>query len=69
MDVTPWASEDLPSPIVITAWGRQLKVDTSSDPRLQRFIDAFRANQGVTPEFGSPCGGIPVGVGGRPAAS
>jgi hypothetical protein len=69
MDLTPWASEDLPSPIVITAWGRQLKVDTSSDPRLQRFIDAFRAKQGVTPEFGSPCGGEPPGVGGRPAAS
>jgi hypothetical protein len=69
MDLTPWASEDLPSAIVITAWGRQLKVDTASDPRLQRFIDAFRAKQGLTPEFGSPCGGVPVGVGGRPAAS
>jgi hypothetical protein len=69
MDLTPWASEDLPSPIVITAWGRQLKVDTASDPRLQRFIDAFRAKQGVTPELGSPCGGQPAGVGGRPAAS
>jgi hypothetical protein len=69
MDLTPWANEDLPSPIVITAWGRQLKVDTASDPRLQRFIDAFRAKQGVTPEFGSPCGGQPIGAGGRPAAS
>jgi hypothetical protein len=69
MDLTPWASEALPAPIVISAWGRQLKVETASDPRLQRFIDAFRAKKGITPELGSPCGGQPPGVGGRPAVS
>jgi hypothetical protein len=69
MDLTPWATEDLPSPIVISAWGHQLKVDTASDPRLQRFVDAFRSTQGVSPELGSPCDGVPASVGGRPAAS
>ena len=69
MDLTPWAGNGLPSPIVLSAWGRQLKVDTANDPRLQRFIDAFRAKQGITPELGSACGGQPVGVGGRPDAT
>jgi hypothetical protein len=69
LDLTPWATEDLPSPIVISAWGHQLKVDTASDPRLQSFIDAFRAKKGVTPEPGSACDGLPVDEGGRPSVS
>jgi hypothetical protein len=69
MDLTPWVDSGLPAPIVLSAWGRQLTVDAANDPRLQRFIDAFRAKQGITPEFGSPCGGQPAGVGGRPDAS
>jgi hypothetical protein len=69
LDLSPWASEDLPSPIVISAWGHQLKIDTAADARLQRFIDAFRAKKGVTPELGAACDGIPVDEGGRPAVS
>jgi hypothetical protein len=70
VNLTPWAtSEDLPSPIVISSWGHQLKVETASDPRLQTFIDDFRAKKGVTPELGSACDGIPVSEGGRPAVS
>jgi len=38
-------------------------------PRLQKFIDAFRDDPKVTPEFGSPCGGQAVNGGGTPEAS
>ncbi|MCW2600188.1 MAG: hypothetical protein JWM02_2017 [Frankiales bacterium] len=69
MDLTPWKSNALPSPIVLSAWGRQLKVTSPTDPRMQRFVDAFRTNPTVTPEYGSPCDGVPVEVGGRPALS
>jgi hypothetical protein len=69
VDLTPWASDALPSPVVISAWGRQLRVTSATDPRLQAFIDAFRSTKGITPELGSPCGGVPVDVGGRPARS
>jgi hypothetical protein len=69
LTLSPWATEDLPTPIVISSWGHQLKVDSASDPRLQTFITAFRAKKGVTPEFGSPCDGVPVDEGGRPAVS
>lgn len=69
MDLTPWADESLPTPIVLSAWGYQLKVTSATDPRLQQFIDKFRDNQSVTPEFGAACDGIPVDQGGRPAQS
>jgi hypothetical protein len=68
-DLSPWMSGALPAPIVVSAWGRQLQVGNAADLRLQRFIEAFRAHRGVTPELGSPCGGVPVDVGGRPDAS
>jgi hypothetical protein len=67
MDVTPWSSNDLPAPIVISSWGYQLRVQSPSDPRLQQFIDTFRHNQKYTPEYGSPVDGIPVQTGGEPA--
>ncbi|MEO7070118.1 MAG: DUF3105 domain-containing protein [Nostocoides sp.] len=67
MDLTPWASNDLSSPIVISSWGYQLKVDSATDPRLQKFIDTFRHSQKYAPEYGSPVDGVPVDVGGRPA--
>jgi hypothetical protein len=67
IDLTPWASNDLPSPIVISSWGYQLKVDSPSDPRLQQFIDTFRHTQKYSPEFGADVDGIPVDIGGRPA--
>lgn len=69
MDLTPWSSNDLPAPIVISSWGFQLRVQSASDPRLQQFIDAFRHSQKYTPEFGAPVDGIPVETGGRPAIS
>lgn len=69
MDLTPWASDALPAPVVVTAWAHQLKVDSPDDPRIQQFIDAFRVKKGISPEKGAACNGIPVDEGGRPAIS
>jgi hypothetical protein len=63
VDLSPYPG--LASPIVISSWGFQLRVSSPSDPRLQRFVDAFRANSHYTPEYGGPCTG---GVG-RPLSS
>jgi Protein of unknown function (DUF3105) len=48
--------EDLESPIVVTAWARQLQLDTVDDPRLEQFIDQYRAG-GQSPEPDAPCAG------------
>ncbi len=42
----------LPSPVVATAWGRQLLLQSTSDPRLMEFVRVY-ANQG--PEINAPC--------------
>lgn len=55
LDLTPYPG--LPSPIVATAWGFQLRLTSPSDPRLQQFIDKFRVSQQYTPEYGAPCTG------------
>jgi len=49
---SPWADDTLPSPLVATAWGRQLRLQSTSDPRLAQFV-ALYAGQG--PERGAPC--------------
>ena len=67
MDLSPWANNDLSSPIVVSSWGYQLKVSSPTDPRIQQFIDKFRHNKTYTPEFGAAVDGIPVETGGRPA--
>jgi hypothetical protein len=67
MDLSPWATNTLPSPIVISAWGHQLRVTSATDPRLQKFVDTFRHNQKYTPEYGAGVDGIPVKTGGRAA--
>lgn len=61
--------DNMASPIVISAWGRQLRVDSPTDPRLQRFVDAFRVDSDLTFEIGSAVDGVPVDQGGRPAAA
>ena len=55
------------SPIVLSAWGRQLAVDNAGDERIDTFIDAFRQGP-QTPEPGAACSGgssstgaVPVG--------
>ena len=43
---------DLSSPITVQAWGYQLSgVQSASDPRIQKFIDALRFNPKTTPEY------------------
>jgi hypothetical protein len=59
--LSPYAG--LPSPIVVSAWGAQLRVDQATDPRLAQFIHHF-AGGGQGGEAGGPCTG---GVG-TPAA-
>ncbi|HWU32894.1 MAG TPA: DUF3105 domain-containing protein, partial [Marmoricola sp.] len=67
MDLSPWATNELPAPIVISSWGYQLYVNSPTDPRLQQFVDKFRHNQTYSPEFGSAVDGVPVSQGGRAA--
>jgi hypothetical protein len=49
--VSPWA-DGLPSPVVVTGWGRQLRLESVADPRLMQFVTQY-ANQG--PEINAPC--------------
>jgi hypothetical protein len=55
VDLTPYLG--LSSPVVISSWGFQLKVSSPDDPRLQQFVDKFRASQAYTPEYGGACAG------------
>jgi hypothetical protein len=48
--------EDLPSPIVVSAWGQQLQVEEASDERIQQFKSAFLQGP-QTPEPGAACSG------------
>jgi len=48
--------DDLPAPVVATAWGKQLLLDGADDPRLAQFISAF-ANSPKAPEAGASCTG------------
>ena len=50
--VSPYPN--LGNPIVLTAWGLRLSVDSADDARIQEFIDAF-ANGPQTPEPGASC--------------
>lgn len=45
------------SPIVLSAWGRDLSVDTASDPRIDDFLTAY-TNGPQTPERGAACIGV-----------
>lgn len=54
LDLTPYPG--LPAPVVASAWGKQLRADGASDPRLARFVAAYRLNP-AAPEPGAPCTG------------
>ena len=56
----------LPSPIVISSWAHQLRLDSPDDPRLQRYVDTFRMNPEYSPEYGPTCEGQPEAIGGKP---
>ena len=63
MDLTPYPG--LPTPIVVSSWGFQLRLTSPTDPRLQQFVDKFRASQQYTPEYGGEC----TGGAGTPSAT
>ncbi len=46
----------LPSPLVASAWGHQMYLDSASDRRLLEFVRAFRLGP-QAPERGGPCSG------------
>ena len=52
--LSPYA--DIPSPIVISAWGYQLELEQADDPRLKSFIEQYELSP-LGPEPGAPCTG------------
>jgi hypothetical protein len=48
--------DGLPSPVVASAWGVQLQLDSVDDLRLEHFVDYYRQGP-QTPEPGATCGG------------
>jgi hypothetical protein len=53
---------DLPAPVVASAWGNQVQLDSVEDPRLADFITKFRQADTV-PEPGAVCSGALDGPG------
>ena len=58
----------LDSPVVISAWGKQLRLDDVDDRRLEAFIREYRLGQ-QAPEPGAACSGgsdgsLPLDTGG-----
>jgi hypothetical protein len=50
--------EGLPSPVVVTVWGAQLRLDGAADERLGLFLEEYGDGH-TAPEFGVSCqGGI-----------
>jgi hypothetical protein len=47
--------DGLKSPIVLTAWGLQLEVDSVNDSRIDEFIERYQVGP-QTPEPGATCG-------------
>jgi len=47
---------NLPSPIVASAWGYQVRLERADDPRLGQFIRQYEQGPD-TPERGAPCSG------------
>lgn len=47
---------DLPTPVVASAWGKQLQLDGADDPRLEQFIREYSGSADV-PEPGALCTG------------
>jgi hypothetical protein len=45
------------SPVVLTAWGLQLAVDSADDDRIERFLDRYRQGP-QTPEVGASCAAV-----------
>ncbi|AJE87358.1 hypothetical protein SLNWT_6982 [Streptomyces albus] len=56
--LSPYRSQT--SPVTLSAWGKQLNVDSASDPRVDSFLDKYVQGK-QTPEPGAAC------TGGKPA--
>ena len=55
--------EGLPSPVVVTVWGAQLRLDSADDRRLGLFLEEYGDGH-TAPEFGVSCeGGTPSPTG------
>lgn len=48
--------DGLPTPVVASAWGKQLQLESADDPRLLEFV-AFFSDGPQTPEPNTPCSG------------
>lgn len=48
--------EAIPTPVVASAWGQQIQLESAEDERLDQFIRAFRLSP-AAPEPGAACGG------------
>ena len=56
LDLSPFPG--LPVPVVVSAWGKQLRLSGAADPRLEAFVNKYKQGP-QTPEPGAPCtGGI-----------
>ena len=51
----------LPSPVVVTVWGRQLRLTGADDPRLPLFLAAFGDGHTAPEPFASCAGGVTGG--------
>ena len=57
--VTPYEAQD--SPLVLTAWARQLRLDSLEDSRFGSFLDTYLTDGPTAPEPAAACWGA-VGV-------
>lgn len=57
--VSPYERQE--SPLVLSAWGRQLALDSPDDPRFERFLEVYLRDGPTAPEPGAACSGA-VGV-------
>jgi hypothetical protein len=54
--MSPYPGQD--KPVSVQAWGRQLKVDSADDERIDQFITATKRNKYLSPEPGASCDAI-----------
>lgn len=57
--MSPYSKQE--SPIMLTAWGVQLSLDSADDERIDQFLASFRQGP-QTPEPGATCNAIPSGM-------
>ncbi len=50
--------DGLPAPVVVTAWGRQLRLTGADDPRLPLFVERYGDGHTAPEPFASCAGGV-----------